>query len=53
MQGMDLGVCNPMFFVPQADITSAIIDTLNRRFQASGTGAPPAGGNVIPTGLQK
>lgn len=52
MQGMDLGVCNPMFFVPGADITGAIIDTLNRRFQANGAETPGAGA-VIPTGLQK
>lgn len=52
MQGMDLGCTNPMFFTAQADITMDIVNNLNNRLRTSGNGAP-AGGTIVPTGLQK
>lgn len=42
MQGMDLGTTNPFFFVPQVDISQAIIDTLNHRYRAGAAGTVPA-----------
>lgn len=42
MQGMDLGTTNPFFFVPQVDISQAIIDTLNHRYRAGGAATVPA-----------
>lgn len=42
MQGMDLGTTNPFFFVPQVDISQAIIDTLNHRYRAGGAANVPA-----------
>ena len=47
MQGMDIGGCNPLFHLPDVDISRQVIQILNTNYQRAG-GAPTS--NVIQTG---